>query len=245
MAQIREIVSLGRNARMGAKIKVRQPLSSLEVVLSDPALVSEIAGYSALIEEELNVKAVHFAERADMYVSYAVAPDFKKLGPKLGKKLPAVKKALGSVDGAAANAELASSGKLTLTVDGGETVELTSDEVQIRLLAKEGFAAAQGANCVVVLATELTPELLAEGRARELVRCIQDRRKELKCDYVDRIAVGLVTESDDIRAAATQYGDYVKGETLAVELAFEPIEGAEPAAIKIDGADVAVYVAVK
>ena len=62
---------------------------------------------------------------------------------------------------------------------------------------------------------------------------------------VDRIAVGLVTESDDIRAAATQYGDYVKGETLAVELAFEPIEGAEPAAIKIDGADVAVYVAVK
>ena len=245
MAQIREIVSLGRNARMGAKIKVRQPLSSLEVVLSDPALVSEIAGYSALIEEELNVKAVHFAERADMYVSYAVAPDFKKLGPKLGKKLPAVKKALGSVDGAAANAELASSGKLTLTVDGGETVELTSDEVQIRLLAKEGFAAAQGANCVVVLATELTPELLAEGRARELVRCIQDRRKELKCDYVDRIAVGLVTDSDDIRAAAAQYGDYVKGETLAVELAFEPIEGAEPAAIKIDGADVAVYVAVK
>ena len=244
MAQIREIVSLGRNARMGAKMKVRQPLAALEVVLSDPSLIGEISQYVDLIKEELNVKAVNFIERADQYVSYAVVPDFKKLGPKLGKKLPSVKKALAEIDGAAANAEMADSGKLALDVDG-ETIELTSDEVQVRLLAKEGFAAAQGLNCVVVLATELTPELLAEGRAREIVRAIQDRRKELNCDYVDRIVVALVTDSEDVRAAATEHADYVQGETLAVELGFAPLDGAEPAEIKIDGEKVAVYVVVK
>jgi isoleucyl-tRNA synthetase len=244
MAQIREIVSLGRNARMGAKTKVRQPLAALEVVLSDPSLIGEISQYVDLIKEELNVKAVNFIERADQYVSYAVVPDFKKLGPKLGKKLPSVKKALAEIDGAAANAEMADSGKLALDVDG-ETIELTSDEVQVRLLAKEGFAAAQGLNCVVVLATELTPELLAEGRAREIVRAIQDRRKELNCDYVDRIVVALVTDSEDVRAAATEHADYVQGETLAVELGFAPLDGAEPAEIKIDGEKVAVYVVVK
>ena len=92
---------------------------------------------------------------------------------------------------------------------------------------------------------ELTPELLAEGRAREIVRAIQDRRKELNCDYVDRIVVALVTDSEDVRAAATEHADYVQGETLAVELGFAPLDGAEPAEIKIDGEKVAVYVVVK
>lgn len=245
MAKIREIVSLGRNARMGAKMKVRQPLAALEVVLSDPSAIEEISQYCSLIEEELNVKAVNFIERADQYVSYAVVPDFKKLGPKLGKQLPKVKKALGAVDGAAANAEMTSTGKLALALEDGTNVELTSDEVQVRLLAKEGFAAAQGAQCVVVLSTELTPELLAEGRARELVRAIQDRRKELNCDYVDRIAVGIVAESDAIKEAAVQFADYIKGETLAVELGFNAVEGAEGVEIKIEGDKASIYVVVK
>ena len=245
MAQVREIVSLGRNARMGAKTKVRQPLAKIDVALSDPKQVGEIANYVELIEGELNVKAVEFVENADQYVSYAVSPDFKKLGPKLGKKLPSVKKALGALDGAAANAEMAATGKLRLEIDGGEIVELTSEEVQVRLLAKEGFAAAQGTDCVVVLSTELTPELIAEGKAREIARAIQDRRKELNCDYVDRIAVGVVSDSASVRDAASAFADYIKGETLAVEFGFEPIEGAEPSEIKIDGDAVSVYVVVK
>ncbi|MBQ2849886.1 MAG: isoleucine--tRNA ligase, partial [Thermoguttaceae bacterium] len=166
----------------------------------------------------------------------------KKLGPKLGKLLPSVKKALGGIDGAAANAELAASGTLKLTLDSGETVELTSEEVQVRLQAKDGFAAAQSASCVVVLATELTPELIVEGRARELVRAIQDRRKELNCDYVDRVVVGLVSDADEVRVAAETKADYVKGETLCVDLRFEALDGVEPTEVKVDGATVAVYV---
>lgn len=242
MAQVREIVSLGRNARMASKLKVRQPLSGVEIVLGDADDVAAVSPYVALIEEELNVKSANFIERADQYVSYAVVPDFKKLGPKLGKLLPSVKKALAGVDGAAANAALAVSGTLRLTLDSGETIELTSEEVQVRLQAKEGFAAAQSADCVVVLATELTPELILEGRARELVRAIQDRRKELNCDYVDRVVVGLVSDSDEIRAAAETKADYVKGETLCVDLRFEALDGVEPTEVKVDGAAVAVYV---
>ncbi|MBQ9800350.1 MAG: class I tRNA ligase family protein, partial [Thermoguttaceae bacterium] len=242
MAQVREIVSLGRNARMASKLKVRQPLSGVEIVLGDAADVAAVSPYVALIEEELNVKSANFIERADQYVSYAVVPDFKKLGPKLGKLLPSVKKALGGIDGAAANAELAASGTLKLTLDSGETVELTSEEVQVRLQAKDGFAAAQSASCVVVLATELTPELIVEGRARELVRAIQDRRKELNCDYVDRVVVGLVSDADEVRVAAETKADYVKGETLCVDLRFEALDGVEPTEVKVDGATVAVYV---
>ena len=245
MADVREIVSLGRNARMGAKLKVRQPLAGIEVVFNDKSSADAIADYVDLIKDELNVKAINFIERADQYVSYAVTPDFKKLGPKLGRDLPLVKKALGTLDGAAANAEMLANGKLTITVDDGKTFELTSDEVLVRLLAKDGFAAAQGANCVVVLATELTPELVAEGLARELVRVVQDRRKEMNCNYTDRILVGIATDSEQINAAATAFADYVKSETLALELKLGALENVEPTNVKIDGADVAVYVKVQ
>lgn len=244
MAVVREIVSLGRNARMAEKLKVRQPLSRVDVALPDENADAAFKDYVELIKEELNVKEVSFIKRADEYVSYTFLPDFKKLGPKLGRKLPLVKKALSQLDGAAANAQATAKGKLELTLDDGSNVELAADEVQIRLVAKEGFAAAQGTNCVVAIATELTPELISEGVAREIVRSIQDRRKELDCNYVDRVVVGIETDSEPVNAAATQYADYVKGETLAVELRLEALPDVEPSEVKIDGERVAIYVKV-
>ena len=244
MSRVREVVSLGRNARMGAKLKVRQPLAAIQIIPADPSVKEEIAQYVDLVKEELNVKDVVFLEKADEYISYQVSPDLKKLGPKLGKRLPAVRNVLTEADGAALLAEMKRSGAITVDA-AGETVQLTEEEVLIRLQAKEGYAAAQGDDCVVLLSTELTEELLREGRARELVRLIQDRRKEMGCEYTDRIVVGIETESDAIRAALESFGDYIKGETLAVKIISEAIEGGEPVEAKADGEKLTIYVKVQ
>jgi len=238
---IREIVSLGRNARTAAKLKVRQPLSKVEVILADSGKRDWVSGDTWLIADELNVKAVEFPERADEYITYQVLPDFKRLGPRVGKLMPAVKKALAEADGGRLLAELNSSGKIPLDL-GEQTVELDSDDVQIRLAAKEGWAAAQGSGCVVVLSTELTDELIEEGVANEIVRVIQDRRKEMGLEFTDRIEIGIVTESDLVRRAVAAHREYIMRETLAIRLVDEPLAGVEPLGKPIEGEPVTFYV---
>lgn len=240
MGIVREIVSLGRNARMGARLKVRQPLQAINVVLADPSVKDDLLSKIELMKEELNVKEIHFIEKADQYISYSVLPDFKKLGPKLGKRLPAVKGSLAKADGALLLNEMNKSGRIVLDIDG-EKIELGSDEIQIRLQPKEGFAAAQGPNAVVVLSTELSDELLAEGRAREIVRIIQDRRKDLNCDYTDRIRVKIKTDSTTILDSIKQFADYIKGETLAVDLILGEDPEREPVEAKIDSDALLVF----
>ncbi|MDO5579940.1 MAG: isoleucine--tRNA ligase [Planctomycetia bacterium] len=240
MEIVREIVSLGRNARMGAKLKVRQPLQAISVVLADPAVKDDLIPKIELMKEELNVKEIHFIEKADQYISYSVLPDFKKLGPKLGKRLPAVKGALANADGAPLLNEMNQNGKIVLALDG-ENVELGPDEVQIRLQPKEGFAAAQGSNAVVVLSTELSEELRAEGRAREIVRIIQDRRKDLNCEYTDRIIVKIKTDSASVLRSMNLFAEYIKGETLALELDEGAIDGIDPVDAKIDAEALSLF----
>ncbi|MDR1494172.1 MAG: isoleucine--tRNA ligase [Planctomycetaceae bacterium] len=299
MSLARDIVSLGHNARMGAQIKVRQPLQSVEIVLADASQKPAIERQKDLIRQELNVKEVRFIDKADKYITYSVLPDFKKLGPKLGKRLPEVKKLLNDADGGRLLAELERNGKVALQLSGvaeemknnaiklktntkdwkngaaelkddaakskGSTtlpennaagltdnvVELTSEEIQIRLQAKDGWAAAHSPLCVVVLSTELNETLYAEGRARELVRFIQDRRKELNCDYTDRIRVGIVADatnltadSSNLIAAVVQFSDYIKGETLAIELSTNAIADVEGATLNVDGEDARLFVEV-
>jgi isoleucyl-tRNA synthetase len=96
----------------------------------------------------------------------------------------------------------------------------------------------------VVLSTELTDELIAEGYARELVRAIQDHRKEIGCEYTDRIAVGIATDSPELRAAAEQFENYIRGETLASRFGFEAVAGAEPAELDVAGFAATLYVEV-
>ncbi len=111
MGLVREIVSLGLSARMGAKLKVRQPLAGVEVILADRTHLAWLEEHAELICGELNVKKVEFAERADHYITYTVLPDLKRLGPRLGKRLPAVKKLLAEADGGALLAELKNAGQ--------------------------------------------------------------------------------------------------------------------------------------
>ena len=97
-------------------------------------------------------------------------------------------------------------------------VMLDGEDLQVRLQAKPGWAAAQGRSCVVVLSTELTPALILEGLARELVHAIQTRRRDMTCEYTDRIEVSIETDSAELKAAIEQFREYICGETLAVNM---------------------------
>jgi isoleucyl-tRNA synthetase len=242
MAVVREISSLGRAARTNARLKVRQPLAKVEVILADSTQQPWLEDHAGLIREELNVKQVEFAAKADQYISYTVLPDLKRLGPRLGKRLPALKTALAKADAAALLNELESKQQVTLRLDDGP-VELDAVDLQVRLQAKPGWAAAQGKSAVVVLSTELTDALVSEGLARELVHVIQTQRREMALEYTARIRVGLVTESSDLRTAAENFADYIKGETLGTELRLEPLLGTTPTEIKIGEYSCQVFVA--
>ena len=248
---MREIVSLGRAARSNGHLKVRQPLEGMKVMFSNAEVAgifwgSDVIDNVRVVQDELNIKSMKVLEdkkEFDEYVSFTLLPDFKKLGPKLGKKLPEVKKYLAEADGAAMLAELDRDKKVILKLSDGD-VELTDEEIQVRLTAKEGWTAAQGPNCVVVLSTELTEELLAEGRAREIVRLIQDRRKELKLNYTDRILVSIQTPSRTIGETLFKHIEYIKGETLAVDLKKGQIPDAEAFSHSIDGEELTLSVVV-
>ncbi|MBX9787938.1 MAG: isoleucine--tRNA ligase [Pirellulales bacterium] len=221
MNLVREIVSLGRSARMSAKLKVRQPLRKVEVILVSAADQPWLEAHAALIAAELNVKQVEFTREAEHYISYTVLPDLKRLGPRLGKSLPALKQALAAADPAALLAQLSATGRATVELPTGP-VELDRDDLQVRLSAKPGWAAADGPAAVVVLSTEIDESLLREGLAREVVHAIQTRRKEIGCEYTDRIRISITTDSDELRRAVEDFRDYIAQETLAVDIALRP-----------------------
>ncbi|MCE5268241.1 MAG: isoleucine--tRNA ligase [Planctomycetaceae bacterium] len=243
MTLMREVVSLGRSARMGAKLKVRQPLSRVEVVLADSTHQPWLEEHASLICDELNVKEVEFVGHAEQYITYTVLPDLKRLGPKLGKRLPALRKALAAAHAAKLLADLEATGGATLSLPDGP-VTLGSEDIQVRLQAKDGWAAAQGRAVVVVLSTELTDELIREGLARDFVRALQETRKELGFQFTDRINVRYETESVKLPEAVSLFIDYIKSETLSVQLGFERIDvaiesGRGGEGVKSRGTDVA------
>ncbi len=244
MNLVREISSLGRQARSSAQLKVRQPLAKVEVILADRTHQPWLESHAALIADELNVKAVEFTMDADKYIEYQVVPNFKRLGPRLGKNMPAMKKLLSEIDASLLLADLKSAVKVSLALPDGSSIELDEADIEIRLQAKEGWAAAQGPGVVVVLAKELTEQLVAEGLARDLVRVIQDQRKDLGCQFTDRIEVGIVAESQTLTAAIAAHGHYICKETLANSIVQKPLVGPAAHATRIGDTDVELYVQV-
>jgi isoleucyl-tRNA synthetase len=243
MDLVRLISSLGRQARSAAELKVRQPLAKVEVILADVTHRTWLEEHAGVIAEELNVKAVEFSDTPEKYVDHEVLPNFKLLGPKLGKLMPKLKGVLAQQSGSELLANIRDNGKIDLVIEGQEVV-LTPDEVEVRIKAKPGWAAANDKGVVVVLATEITEELLAEGIARDVVRVIQDIRKDINCEFTDRIEIGIVTADESVRKAVEMFRDFIIGETLADSLVLEPLEGVEPVIAKIGDAEVKVYVRV-
>jgi len=245
MELVRQLVSLGHAARSEAGVRVRQPLDRAEVALGLPELTDRLAPYAELIGEELNVKRVELVRDADAWVRYAIKPNFKALGPRFGKGVPRIAEALRGVDAAAARRALVEDGALALTVKGeiGETVTLTVEDVEIRLEAREGFAAAQGRAGVVVLATELTEALLEEGLVREVIHHVQAARKSADLPYEARIALWL-DAPEAVRGVVDRNAELVMRECLVVRFDDVAGDGAVIQDVEIDGVAVRLAVAV-
>jgi isoleucyl-tRNA synthetase len=235
MRSVRELVSLGLQVRTTQKLRVRQPLEAAEIVLSEPELAAPLAAHLALISEELNVDEVRFVPNADAYVRWMVKPNFRALGPRVGRHMPAVKAALAAADGAALLRELESSGHCTIEA-GGERFELGPDEIAVAVEAKEGFAAATGSAGVVVLHTTLTPTLLEEGVFREVLNRVQSFRKELDLEYTGRIRLSLAGDARVLDAVRPRV-EALARESLAAEVLLErePAPGAHAREVEIDG----------
>lgn len=231
MKLLREIASLGRSARADAKLKVRLPLSKVEVILTNDSQIAWLESHDQLVREELNVKAVDYTTDGGEYVQYSVVPNFKRLGQKIGKQIPVVKKLLGEADGNALLSELQSTGKVVLSLPNGE-LELDNEDIEVRLKARDGWAAAQGLGCVVVLNTEVTDELRREGVAKDLIRAIQSQRKEISCDYTDRIEVSITSDDPETIEAIKEHGEMIAQETLAISVADAPITGVDAVALE-------------
>ena len=236
MSLAREVVSLGLAARTASKIKVRQPLQAVTVVLADLGRQAELESLRALVLDELNVRELRFAADAERYVSYKVKPDFKALGPKLGKHMKAVAAAIGGMAAGEVKARL-DAGALVIAVEGAE-YSLTAAEIVVTVEARGGFEAASAPQAVVALHTELDDDLRAEGFVRELQSRVQALRKEGDLGYTERIELRFAA-TDAVQEAIRRFGEGLAQETLCVSLAFgDPGEGWVERAFEVEGAEV-------
>ncbi|MBR6909296.1 MAG: class I tRNA ligase family protein, partial [Lachnospiraceae bacterium] len=213
MEEVLDAVVMGRAARNAAAIKNRQPISCMYIKSVDGEAKPLENYYTDIIRDELNVKTVVYAEDVRDFTTYTFKPQLRTVGPKYGKQLGGIKNTLASLDGNAAMDELNAKGQLSFDVDG-VTVELTKDDLLIEMTQKEGYVSQEDNKLIVVLDTNLTPELIEEGYAAELVSKIQTMRKESDFNVTDHIRVSL-NGNDKLSAIAERSKESISGKVLA------------------------------
>lgn len=227
MELVMKLASLGHAARSKANRKVRQPLS--EVAYSIPSVADRgvVSTYEDILMDELNVKKARLLDASSEALTHTVKPLPRQLGQKYGNKFPMLQKHILSLDPDEFAIAMLRDGSVVIEVDG-EKYAIQPDEAEIKTLAKEGFAVTEDGAYVAALVIDLTPELIAEGNAREFVRKVQDLRKDADLDMADRIEL-FITCSDAMRGAINKHMDYIKNDTLSVDLNFT----AAPAGAKV------------
>ncbi len=217
---VRRLVELGRGARAEGKVRTRQPLG--RALVSAPGWDRMPAELRAQLAEELNVGSVVSLGGADdatsdELVHVSVKANFRSLGRRLGKGTQPVAAAIAAADPVALTASLRSTGAAELTVDGA-TIRVGPDDVVITETPREGWAVATDAGETLALDLHLTPELVRRGRAREVVRMVQDARKAAGLEVSDRITLWLVADSVELAEALDEHGEDIAAEVLATTL---------------------------
>ncbi len=236
MDALLRLKELGSAARNTVKLKVRQPLAEMKVQPGDERDRRAVERFAGQLIEELNVKKVTLHDpAAGPLLHQIVKPNMKLLGPKFGPRLKEVLAALASADPAALARELEADRSVELPCPGG-TVTVEPGDVVVLLQATEGWAGVADRSTQVAIDTRITPELAREGIAREVVRHVQQARKDAGLEVEDRIELYLGTESAALRQAIDEHRGYIAAETLTARWATQPLgDGAYTANVKVDG----------
>jgi isoleucyl-tRNA synthetase len=221
MTLARQVTNLGLSARSSANIKVRQPLTKALIhIASERSLAAKDSLLSdelvTIVAAELNVKSLKFTPDESALIRYRVLPNNRLLGPKFGSRFPAVREALANVYPAEVAQRVQAGQPVALQVDG-ERVNLEPEEILVQTEPAAGLAVAADRGITVAVDTTLTPELVVEGQARELVRHIQQLRKDANLAISDRITL-YITDTPLVQRVLERFSDYVLEETLAVKL---------------------------
>lgn len=175
-----------------------------------------VEDHADLLEDELNVKHVRLLNAAGEAVSFSLKPLPKQLGQKYGALYPELRKAILALNMDETAPTLLAGNPINVAISSGD-YEILPEEVEVRVQAKSGFAVAAEGAYLAALVTDLTPELIQEGLAREFVRRVQDLRKTADLEIADRIHL-YYTATPGLLEAVKAFAEYVQGETLAVDL---------------------------
>lgn len=247
MALAQRVTSLGHSARQAANLKVRQPLAQVVVRVRSAEEGDNLREVEDLVLDELNVKRLSFADETTDLVDIEVFPYPRQLGQKYGSGFPKIRQAMAELDQLELASTLEAGDSVTIAA-GGESYEVTPEDVEIRSTPRAGYSVAESGGYLVAVTTELDAALEREGYARELVRRIQQLRKDAELDISDRI-VTYVVDSDVVHEVLDSFGDYVRDETLTVDLVqVHPAQGDDIPAhlphVKFELADKEVIIAV-
>jgi isoleucyl-tRNA synthetase len=210
---VQRIVGLGRSAREAQSLRVRQPLAKVLVRVPDERAAQAVRTHHDQITEELNVKEVEPLASDDGLVSYRIKPNLPRVGKRYGKLIPAIRKALVETDSKAIATAAAAGNPVELDVNG-TSVTLEPDDLLVETDSASGFACAEEGGFLVALDSTITPELEREGIAREIVRTIQDARKQADLQISDRIQL-RIHGSPGVEETLTEYRDFIASEVLA------------------------------
>ena len=214
MDLVRELISIGRNIREEQKLRVRQPLSEILIDGKNSMVIGEL---TELIKEELNVKKVTYIQDTSLYMNFTVKPNFRVVGKVFGANLKEFQEKLLNLSLTDIK-KLQNNESIKMNIAGNDT-DIYSDMVDIRIDAKVGFDVGMENNNFVILNATLTPELINEGIAREIVSKVQQMRKNNNYELTDRISISY-NANDAVKTAIEDFSDYIKKETLATKLEF-------------------------
>ncbi len=234
MEVVTSAVSAVLGLRMSEQLRVRQPLRELTAVTTDAETAAALKRFKDQVLEELNVKRLTLRQSAEGIERYRIVPNMAALGPKHKSEAGKVAEAIGSMEPATVAKALKAGRALGVTV-GGMEVRVEPGEVEVRRETPENLAVTEAGELMLILDSEITPELRGEGWARDTVRHVQQYRKELDLNIEDRIRLRYAAECDALAEAIEQWRDYVMGETLSVEMKPGLDEGPTKE-VQIDGA---------